>query len=85
MLDNTPTTRAKFVCDSVQMFTSNANVALSPVRGTYGGPETENDRFYALTPGGSLVLQAIRAEVAANFTPGQEYYIDITPVPANAL
>ena len=40
---------------------------------------SENGKFYAATPGGSITLSWVRPEVAAQFEVGKAYYIDFTP------
>jgi hypothetical protein len=42
----------------------------------------ENAEFYKWTPGGSLLLGTINADVAAKLEVGKEYYLDISPAPA---
>jgi hypothetical protein len=38
----------------------------------------ENKSFYSYTPGGELKLEVVRKEMASEFEPGEEYYIDIS-------
>ena len=49
-------------------------VRLSPVV----GGSTENEQFYAATPGGSMELGTVSDDAAKNFELGAEYYIDFT-------
>lgn len=67
--------RAKFKCLSVQAF-------MNGLRNYDFGAVTdntipENQRFHKYTPAGSLKLTVDNPDVS--FTPGAEYYIDITP------
>jgi hypothetical protein len=68
-------TRCKFKCESKTIFASGASVILNPV---VSGSE-ENKTFYQYTPGGQLKLEIVNNEVAKQFEPGKEYYIDISP------
>lgn len=78
------TVRAKFQVQTIgPQQTVNVNgedkavttITLLPV---YSGSE-ENEKFYALTPSGSIQLSTVNADAAAVFKQGQEYYIDFTP------
>jgi hypothetical protein len=51
------------------------SIELNPV--TNGSPE--NASFYAATPGGSIKLDTINGDAAAQFTLGGEFYVDFTP------
>ncbi len=42
-------------------------------------PESENGKFFAATPGGSVDMWLTRPEVASQFQLGAEFYIDFTP------
>lgn len=57
--------------DGTDVFT----VALYPVV----GGSSENDAFYAATPGGQLQLSVVREDTADMFDVGDEYFIDLTP------
>lgn len=86
------TTRAKFKCDSVTEHmgskqdpktkqwepTIQKTISMSPVYGN-NDPEHENTKFWAASPNGKFELGVINLPAAAMFTPGKEYYIDITP------
>ena len=67
--------RAKFKVESVKFVVGGGVVELKPV--TCGS--AENEKFYKYTPGGEMNLQVVSTEVANQFIPGKEYYIDITP------
>lgn len=68
--------RCKFKCESMNLREEVADVQLSAV--TTGSKE--NAQFFKYTPSGVLNLQVVDKETAAaNFEPGKEYYIDISP------
>lgn len=73
------TVRAKFRCAAKSVRTLQNekvfDVLLDPVTG--GSPE--NERFYAMTPAGSLNLYLVREAVAELFTVGEEFYMELTP------
>lgn len=74
--------RAKFVVQSVKHHLSWADkkpvtVELSPVT---GGSE-ENQKFFASTPSGNITF-TVSGDVGEMFEPGQAYYVDFTPAPA---
>ena len=64
--------RAKFKCESVTNTENGKSVKLAPV---YGGSE-ENEKFFSLTPYGSIEIGTINENV--NFEPGKEYMVDFT-------
>lgn len=67
------TVRAKFVCVA-----SNAgSVSLIPV--VASSDNAENMAFYEATPGGSVALAGLKAEVQEQFIAGSSYYLDFTP------
>ncbi len=76
-------TRAKFTCNAVTKRKAWAgapdnegfvyDAEFSPV---VSGSD-ENKAFWKASPGGSLKLTTIRAD---HFQPGQDYYVDFTPV-----
>jgi len=67
--------RCKFKVDSKTEFgNGGCSVKLYPV---HSGSK-ENESFYSYTPSGELRLEVLKAESAAMFIPGKEYYIDIT-------
>lgn len=72
--------RAKFKVMNIEDMpgpTPGKTIYLQPV---YTGSE-ENERFYRMTPGGSIVLGTVNEEAAKQFAVGQEFYVDFTPVP----
>jgi hypothetical protein len=68
---------AKFVCQTVvpaQHDTDEVKgqtITLTPV--TTGS--AENESFYKWTPGGQITLSTVNQTAAAQFTPGNEYYV----------
>lgn len=81
------TVRAKFKVDSIERSRwSNSQevqtVKLSPVYSN-GDPNSENSKFWAASPGGSIQLTCVRPEAVSQFALGAEMYVDFTPaVPA---
>lgn len=50
---------------------------MSPVYDS--NPDSENGKFFAATPGGTVDMWVTRPEVAEQFPLGAEFYIDFTP------
>lgn len=42
-------------------------------------PNSENGKFWAASPGGTITLTCVNAEAVAEFKLGGEMYIDFTP------
>lgn len=73
------TVRAKFVVNGVlDRGNGYGEVELSAVT---GGSDENND-FWKYTPSGSLKMGIDNPSSLALFKPGQEYYLDFTPAPA---
>ena len=71
------TVRAKFVCFvKAETVGRNFDIELLPV--VDSDPDSENGRFYKSTPSGSIKLATINEKAAAQFVPGNEYYVDFT-------
>lgn len=66
-------TRCKFRCETITLMKDWAEIELKPV--TTGSPE--NEKFFKYTPGGEIKLQVVDYKTADEFTPGEEYYVDI--------
>lgn len=69
------TVRAKFKVESVTHTANGASVKLQPV--TCGS--AENEKFFKWTPWGAIEIGTVNAEAAAQFKPGQSFYVDFTP------
>ena len=54
-----------------------ANITMFPVVSSVGN--SENDRFFSATPGGTLQLYTVNPAAWEQFEPGKSYYIDFTP------
>lgn len=75
--------RCKFYCEKVskrvgwngQPFVYEAEFAVVM------GDSEENKKFFAATPCGRLTIGTLSIDT---FEPGQHYYLDLTPVPAEA-
>ena len=70
--------RAKFKVNSVNRFEFGETVTLIPVYST--DQDSENYRFWSATPSGKLEMQISNPEAQGMFEPGQEFYIDLSPV-----
>ena len=71
------TSRCKFIVGSVTHFDEeHRQIKMYPVA---GGSE-ENRKFWEYTPSGLLDLSISNPNALKGITPGQEFYIDLTPV-----
>ncbi|AYP28994.1 hypothetical protein AS1_14 [Marinobacter phage AS1] len=68
--------RAKFKVETVTQDESGSRVSLTPVT----GGSKENEKFFRFTPFGSIEMGTINKEVAKQFVPGDEFYVDFTKV-----
>lgn len=72
------TVRAKFYVDHTEHYTwATKVVARAVTRGD------DNKEWSAATPVGLIELTIKNEHAAEQFVPGQEYFVDFTPVPAN--
>ncbi len=73
------TARAKFRVSNVRHDGDGKpnGFSMSPVYDS--DPESENGKFFAATPGGTVDMWVTRSEVAAQFQLGQTFYVDFTP------
>lgn len=67
-------TRCKFRCNSVTDHGTAKDVKMSAVYSQ--DPNHENKKFWDASPGGEFNLHWVNKNVS--FTPGKEYYLDIT-------
>jgi hypothetical protein len=90
-------TRAKFKCDTITRRESGSwrkvqgenqwvkheehTIEMSPVYHN-DDPDHENTKFWEASPSGNFTLGCVNPEAVKMFEPGKEYYIDITPAPA---
>lgn len=73
--------RAKFVVQSVTRYPHGTNeVRLTPV--TDDGIE-ENRRFHKARPSGQITMSIDNPSAAEEFEPGDEFYVDFTPIVQN--
>lgn len=69
-------TRAKFKCVSItELEGKHFNIVFSPVIDN----NPENKIFWEATPNGRLEIGWVSKEVAKQFIPGEEYFLDIIP------
>lgn len=68
--------RAKFKVRNMVHSQDGIEINLDPV--THGSPE--NEQFYKFTPYGSIQLGVVNEDASSKFSPGQEFYVDFTPV-----
>lgn len=73
--------RAKFKVDTVTLHTNGENIKMSAV--CYDDND-ENKSFSKWTPTGSYEMFVNNEKIFGVFQPGQEYYLDFTPVPAKS-
>lgn len=70
--------RAKFVCNSVEVYTESKKAKLSAV---YSNDTQENADFTKYTPSGNIeILITNEAKAAEYFIPGEQYYVDFSNV-----
>lgn len=62
--------RAKFVCEK-------AEEGQITLRAVTEGSE-ENEKFFSFTPSGQISIGTVNEAAAAEFIPGEEYYVDFT-------
>jgi hypothetical protein len=73
--------RAKFRVDEVAQVEgwgehkTLSKITMSAVSGT----DEENKKFFAATPAGKIEIQTVIPEVASQFDPGREFYVDFSP------
>jgi len=68
--------RAKFKVGAIRFNADGGEISMSPV--TSGSPE--NDEFFRYTPYGDIIVGTINRDALAQFKPGQEVYVDFTPI-----
>lgn len=66
--------RAKFKVETITQNESGSNVKLVPV---VSGSE-ENEKFFRYTPFGAIEIGTVNKDAAAQFSPGDEFYVDFT-------
>ena len=67
--------RAKFKVESITTTENGSEIRMVPVI----GGTTENEQFFKWTPYGELKMGVVSDATAAQFTAGQQFYIDFTP------
>lgn len=68
--------RAKFYCMSIERTTQSSIVKMAAVcRGE------DNKQWASATPVANLSMTVLNDVAAAQFEPGQEYFLDFTPAP----
>jgi hypothetical protein len=79
----TNSVRCKFRCDFNNFDADRADipatVTLSAV--VDPDPKSENGKFFAMTPSGSLTLGVVSQDAASSFEPGKLYYVDFSAAP----
>lgn len=84
--------RAKFVVSTVNLSEGFAHLKMRPVHGKHVEgkyvPQAENSKFWEASPSGEFQI-SVSDKVPAHATiaalrPGQEFYLDLTPAPAEA-
>lgn len=59
-----------------------SRIDLAPVYDS--NPQSENAKFFNMTPWGQVTLGTVNPAAAAHFKPGDEFYVDFTPAQAPA-
>jgi len=72
--------RAKVYVAGINIAQYGTEVVMRPV--TRGD---DNKQWSAATPSGEIKLQIANKVAADNFAPGQEWYLDMIPVPAESV
>ena len=71
--------RAKFRVNSLDTFSDgSAKICMAPVYDS--NPESENAKFYKMTPWGDITLGTVNKSAADQFTLGAEFYVDFHKV-----
>lgn len=68
--------RAKFYVSGISLQTWGTSIEMQPV--TRG---EDNKEWSAATPSGNLKMTVANERAAEQFWPGQEWYLDFTPIP----
>lgn len=76
------TVRAKFRVNAVTPSENDDGQFIINLQAVYSG-SPENELFFHLTPGGTIMLQLVKPETAAKFEVGKEYYVDFTSADEN--
>lgn len=64
--------RAKFTCESIQLFSGGETVSLRAATGP------GNESWSKWTPAGSLAITINNPDACGKFKPGKNYYIDFS-------
>lgn len=76
------TVRAKFfVCRVGQTVYGGGKPQTEIELQAVGGGSEENKQFFQYTPSGNIKLGVLNEAAAAQFSIGQEFYVDFTPAP----
>jgi hypothetical protein len=79
----TNSVRCKVRCDFNNMDPDRqdiaATVSFTPVYDA--DPKSENGKFFAATPSGTISLNVVNPDAAASFEQGSYYFLDFTPAP----
>lgn len=78
--DNPKPVRAKFYVSGIEISTYATTIKMQPV--TRG---EDNKQWSAATPSGELRMQVKNEAASDQFAPGQEWYLDFTPVPVERV
>lgn len=77
--------RAKVVLNRVEQYATSERLVFNPVPAkSYGADGADEDNTYAkFSPSGEFQLQVMNPNLLGQFKPGEKYYVDFTPVPAD--
>lgn len=78
--ENPRPVRAKFYVTGIELQSWGTSVKMAPV--TRG---EDNKEWSAATPSGQLTMMVANDAAAEQFAPGQEWFVDFTPVPVEKV
>lgn len=77
--------RAKVVLNRVEKFTTSERLVFNPVCAkAYAADGVDEDNTYArFSPSGEFQLSVTNPDLLGQFTPGEKFYVEFTPVAAD--
>jgi len=77
--------RAKVVLNKIEQYPQTERLTFNPVAAKqYGADGADEDNTFAkFSPSGEFTLAVTNPALLGQFKPGEKYYVDFTPVPAD--